>query len=1087
MDSLRVLFDRLSHLIPSNNFRDPNPSSRLCEGVESYLGKLGDANLMEDLSGLEICESFYMCCIHFLHDCEDLYNKSAVGGNSDIPFFSIFQEKQMCTCLEFVVRLGVYPLLDPGVSLPLEMRLQNIEDFFCPQKAKDDRRVEKLMKVKGAVQLPKAPMWLRKSCGRLLSRLLVYPVVTDTVNVGESKNVQNLGVKSMLLASISLCPGIIPSTGTITSVDPRTQPKMISALVNILTTIPESVHTSSADNSKSCYENYCSLICTQLLEIMESKNTIVGNEHDSSVISRFFYDTAIRAVHELCQKSPEIGKRLLLWPLIGLLREFCQIPPNIMNKESTDKESLSFDFTVKRQLASQDDLARLLQNTKDLLECHEKSSTVVEEICKLSRPLFLLLAQSIKDGNEASELESFTSFSFRECLIWILTHLLSCSNSRLNRLSLIRSWFNLPPPSLEFMPSELQNELSNMSSTDELLLAYACQKNLMFKLLPKIHLVESPLQSAVDSNLRKNASLHVPYTCVIMNENIHTVNQIQNLPYCIECLMELLFRISPALPQKHSSSEEIGSHLRMLIDGKQNEMSGQSELTTHADLFLSLISDMHFTSQAMFESLGKVNVSHDEKFITETGTVSALLASAMLEGLDDLIWPQDVNQACNLFEALFKRLTCLLQHTESREYVEFLHQMLNQLLGILAFYANKLGPTINDQKTNARDEFGRLLPLLNQLEVVINPMSHIMGDSTLNLLRVIKVTLATRGVVPCKTTSCSSASVNNSCLSEKYNCSEIKFDTKQSDYPRKLIEEVTVSITQDIQQPTCNQLTDPNLKKIFEELNDPLIPVQGHALIMLSRLLESNDSCISGHEQPIFEVLSNYLSHADSYIYLNTIRCLSAMGCMLTDKVLNLLLNQFSKSSIPCSHMNPTQITLTSCDVEYKLKLAESIMRVLSNLGDMAPKYRREVFNTFVIGSKAPEELVRAASLSNIAELVRLLKYAVQPIIYEIFSLIEFHLSEDLSNVVRKSAAYLARSIFLSDVGSDSLPSWIPPDVIRDLNRFLSTRRIIEKDVSVKEQIEAALAQLDLCTRNSVFLKPDSPSSIVKQIRILNP
>ncbi|CAH8661348.1 unnamed protein product [Heterobilharzia americana] len=265
------------------------------------------------------------------------------------------------------------------------------------------------IKVKGAVQLPKAPMWLRKSCGRLLSRLLVYPVVTDTVNVGESKNVQNLGVK-------------------------------------------KSVHTSSADNSKSCYENYCSLICTQLLEIMESKNTIVGNEHDSSVISRFFYDTAIRAVHELCQKSPEIGKRLLLWPLIGLLREFCQIPPNIMNKESTDKESLSFDFTVKRQLASQDDLARLLQNTKDLLECHEKSSTVVEEICKLSRPLFLLLAQSIKDGNEASELGSFTSF--RECLIWILTHLLSCSNSRLNRLSLIRSWFNLPPPSLEFMPSE---------------------------------------------------------------------------------------------------------------------------------------------------------------------------------------------------------------------------------------------------------------------------------------------------------------------------------------------------------------------------------------------------------------------------------------------------------------------------------------------------------------------------------------------------------------------------------------------------------------------------------------------------------
>lgn len=101
--------------------------------------------------------------------------------------------------------------------------------------------------------------------------------------------------------------------------------------------------------------------------------------------------------------------------------------------------------------------------------------------------------------------------------------------------------------------------------------------------------------------------------------------------------------------------------------------------------------------------------------------------------------------------------------------------------------------------------------------------------------------------------------------------------------------------------------------------------------------------------------------------------------------------------------------------------------------------------------------------------------------------LIEFHLSQDVSNVVRKASAYLARSLFLPETSTTELPPWIPSDVIRDLHRLLSTRRIIENDTSVQEQIESALAQIDLCTRNTVFLKPDSPSNLVKQIHILNP
>ncbi|CAH8663149.1 unnamed protein product [Schistosoma curassoni] len=1192
MDKLRLLFSQLTSLLPSSDFSDPDPCIRLREGVEAYVQKSNDENLLFDLNGTEVHEAFYLCCLNFLHACNDLYESNAANDSADIPIFSVFQEKQLSSCLQFVVAYGVYPLLETGVSLPLSMRLENYEKFICPRKEKDEERIEKLMKiikcllslresksfqlqrlvsttsflgdliaslfqsafgmdsylrsndftservsslmayiresqkilwklllelprhiamkelmilqggtqirVKGAVQLPKAPIWLRKSCGRLLSRLLVHPVVINNTNVEKSENAHNLGVRSLLLASLSLCPGILPSTGPITSIDPRIQPKMISTLANILTTIPEFLHNSSDDlASRSSYEKYFSLVSVQLLEIINAKNNTTPNtQTDSLAVAHFFYNVAIKSVHDLCQKSSEIngnddniGKKLLLWPLIGLLRKFCQISSVVSEKELVKDNSLAFDFTTKCQLASHHDLARLLEIIKDLLDCPEPSQIVITELCKLSRPLFILFAQTIEDEDNVNDSESFTSL--KECLIWILNRLLSSDlNSRFNRLSLIRSWFNLPAPSLKFMPSELQHEVSIMSSTTDWLSAYSCQENLMFRLLSKVQPMESSSTSLDEITMRKHNSVYVPYTCVIINEKLPTVNGIQNFSSSIKSLVTLLFFMSPSSFQNNSSNKQVGHHLHILIDEKQSEKNQINEITTHADLFLSLLTDLHYTFQAIFESMNEALIPQNEKDIIEIGTVSSLITSAMIESLDDLIWPQDINQACNLFEALFHRFCCLLQHAENHEHVEFLYQMLSQLLGILAFYANKLGSTRDNEIITARDEFSRLLPILNKLELVINSISHSMGNSTLNLLKCIKVTLATRGAILCHD-SFSTTSVNNLYFT-KCNFDKAKAETHQSECPPKIIEEVTISNPQNVQQSVCSQLEDPTLKKIFEELHDPLIPVQGHALIVLSRLLESRDSCIWGHEKLIFEVLTKYLSHTDSYIYLNAIRCLSAMGCILTDKVLNLLLNQFTKCMQTTNKpANPIGITVTSTagdyDIEYKLKLAESIMRVLSNLGEMAPKYRTEVFNSFVMGSKSSEELIRAACLSNIAELVRLLKYSVQPIIYEILLLIEFHLSQDVSNVVRKASAYLARSLFLPETSTTELPPWIPSDVIRDLHRLLSTRRIIEKDTSVQEQIESALAQIDLCTRNTVFLKPDSPSNLVKQIHILNP
>lgn len=139
------------------------------------------------------------------------------------------------------------------------------------------------------------------------------------------------------------------------------------------------------------------------------------------------------------------------------------------------------------------------------------------------------------------------------------------------------------------MPSELQHEVSIMSSTTDWLSAYSCQENLMFRLLSKVQPMESSSTSLDEITMRKHNSVYVPYTCVIINEKLPTVNGIQNFSSSIKSLVTLLFFMSPSSFQNNSSNKQVGHHLHILIDEKQSEKNQINEITTHADLFLSLL------------------------------------------------------------------------------------------------------------------------------------------------------------------------------------------------------------------------------------------------------------------------------------------------------------------------------------------------------------------------------------------------------------------------------------------------------------------------------------------------------------------
>lgn len=71
-------------------------------------------------------------------------------------------------------------------------------------------------------------------------------------------------------------------------------------------------------------------------------------------------------------------------------------------------------------------------------------------------------------------------------------------------------------------------------------------------------------------------------------------------------------------------------------------------------------------------------------------------------------------------------------------------------------------------------------------------------------------------------------------------------------------------------QPTASQKCgkDDAFQSAWDQLSDPLLPVQGHAILTLSQLLKSkNDKALKNRER-LLKVFLESLEHEDSYIYL---------------------------------------------------------------------------------------------------------------------------------------------------------------------------------------------------------------------------
>ncbi|XP_065194161.1 uncharacterized protein LOC135825355 [Sycon ciliatum] len=272
-------------------------------------------------------------------------------------------------------------------------------------------------------------------------------------------------------------------------------------------------------------------------------------------------------------------------------------------------------------------------------------------------------------------------------------------------------------------------------------------------------------------------------------------------------------------------------------------------------------------------------------------------------------------------------------------------------------------------------------------------------------------------------------------------------------------------------QPSSSSPMSADLKQAFAELRDPLLPVQGHGLQLLGKLLQKRDRSALEHVDKLAEIFVEQLAHPDSYIYLAAVNGLVAIGNVKTSLVVPRLCQEFMNCR--------KQANARSADT--RLVLCEAISKVARLCGALLPHYRQFFLNSLLAGSKDDDGFVRAAALSCLSDVVGLLRFSLESCLYEVTSCFCSVLQCDKEAKPRQAAA-LALKEMITGLGSEGLKITAQASTL--MLRRLRAAASGDEDETVRRHCIDALDAIDTVVR-AAFKPTSSGAGLTKKIQVL--
>jgi len=301
---------------------------------------------------------------------------------------------------------------------------------------------------------------------------------------------------------------------------------------------------------------------------------------------------------------------------------------------------------------------------------------------------------------------------------------------------------------------------------------------------------------------------------------------------------------------------------------------------------------------------------------------------------------------------------------------------------------------------------------------------------------------------------------------EKLNKKIEEVNKAKENRTKKDVPETSDSVTEAVEDD--DEMSEYKLAMF--DLSDPLLPVRGHGIIELTRLIHNHDVETILNIDEVSKVLVDSLEDEDTYIYCAAINGLVACATYNTDMALDILTKEFC--------ILRQRKGLEDKSVEIRLKIGEALVRVTRELGEVTPKYKNLLLNTLFSAANDPEVLIRSSSISNLGEVCKNLRFSLGGIAGEVLQHLEMS-SRDQDVTVRR-AAVMAVTLILQGLGRDAFR--VLDASLRDLYRGLKNLARTETDDVTLTHASIAMEEIDNIIKE--FLAPSEV--LEKKIYVLD-
>lgn len=146
-----------------------------------------------------------------------------------------------------------------------------------------------------------------------------------------------------------------------------------------------------------------------------------------------------------------------------------------------------------------------------------------------------------------------------------------------------------------------------------------------------------------------------------------------------------------------------------------------------------------------------------------------------------------------------------------------------------------------------------------------------------------------------------------------------------------------------------------------------------YAMMNILKLIEKKDEETLMNAHAVLALAIRMLREEDSYIFLNCIKLLVALFNTLNETVLDALIAEY--------HFD---IDSDTSEIDFKLKIGETIVKVTQALGQMCYNYKAVLINCFLRGAYNQNDEFRTSNMSNLGVVLRILSYQVHHFFQEV-------------------------------------------------------------------------------------------------------